>query len=218
MHMLIFLITIAFTLFCNTLLYFFGYMELIGVGSVWMHLVKILAYAWPVLLFLLFQRKKITDAFPWLFSWFRARRVYVLWLLYWVFLLFYTTTHWGQSWYEDFLSYGFFYVLITNSLVEEWVYRWYFLSLLSSSYGFRKANILQSLGFASLHIPFYLYKLSGIYSISLAWFQVHWSLAVLFGMIQLALMGFILWYICKKTHSLWPAIILHSIHNTILMF
>lgn len=219
----VFIIVIWFTIIGNYRLYFSGtdfWFE--GNSKIltetFLNLRKIIIYAGPLLLYLLvFQKKKFSDAFPWFFRWFKSKWVYIIWIAWWT-IIFVRKQYAIDAWYEDLFVYGVFFVLITNSIVEEWVYRGYLLDLFNTKYAFWKANIIQGLGFAAVHIPFYILKIGTMKQIVVQGLEINHYFALIIGLGNLFIMAFLLWMITKKTKSLWPAIVLHSLHNGVLVF
>lgn len=97
------------------------------------------------------------------------------------------------------------YVLLINSTIEEYVFRWLLFSSLQKGFPTLQANVIQAMFFWLIHIPFYC-------SIWKSWFSLLW---------------WICWVIClwlrrgwvkRDTWSLFYPILLHSIWNGILLF
>lgn len=126
-----------------------------------------------------------------------------------LFLVLLITGKWmsqGYSWMNPHLALmPYIYVLVVNSLIEEYVFRWVVFTQLQKTYALHKANILQAISFWIIHIPFYMYMWR-------SWL----SLIVWIG-------GIIcLWlrrgYVKKQTWSLFYPALLHSIRNGVLIF
>lgn len=97
------------------------------------------------------------------------------------------------------------YVLITNSVIEEYVFRGILLSKFSKSYSFRTANILQSCCFGLIHLPFYMRMWKTWISLTFAlwWVSILWLRR---------------WYVKKQTNGLFSPVLLHSVRNGVLIF
>ena len=101
------------------------------------------------------------------------------------------------------LTYG--YVLIINSIIEEYVFRWILLSKFSKSFSFWTATIMQACCFGLVHLPFYVRMgRSGISLIVALWW--------------VTLLWLRRWYVKKQTKWLFYPIVLHSIWNGVLIF
>ncbi len=101
------------------------------------------------------------------------------------------------------LTYG--YVLIINSMIEEYVFRGILLSKFSKSFSFQTATIMQACCFGLVHLPFYVRMgRSGISLIIALWWVT------------------LLWlrrgYVKKQTNWLFYPSLLHSIWNGVLLF
>lgn len=105
-------------------------------------------------------------------------------------------------------SLTYFYIVnsvIAAPFIEEFVFRGFIFSKLLEKFSFIKANMLQSLLFACIHLPYY-YEL-GKFS----------HLPLLVGnLIYLAFFAFISGYLTKSTKSLYPSILLHAINNLLV--
>lgn len=187
-------------------------------------LYKLIFQAWPMLLFLLYIEKKSLYHFFWrLFSstvWIRQRWIYVIFILW----------GWGLILYKSTLPefsthFTFFAILVVNSVVEESVFRWYIQTNLISLFGQWRWIWFQSLLFALVHIPFYyvqytqwVYSTRGAWLASLLWISHTWSVVVLLPLVFVFAYWIVWWWMTYTSKSLWPAIILHSIHNGVLLF
>lgn len=199
---LIFLITII--LFGNALWYFYGGYNFRSHQSYWMRELlsssyKIVVYLLPALLLLWSLRKQSRKIhrhdFWWPFT-----------ILFTIFLLIaktqFTQYH-SQSPTATLLTYG--YVLIINSMVEEYVFRWILLSKFSQSFSFRTANILQAWCFGLVHLPFYV-------RMGRSW------ISLIIGLWWVTLLWFRRWYVKKETKWLFYPALLHSVWNGVLIF
>lgn len=101
------------------------------------------------------------------------------------------------------LTYG--YVLIINSMIEEYVFRGILLSKFSKSFSFQTATIMQACCFGLVHLPFYVRMgRSGIsLIIALWWVTLLWLRR---------------WYVKKQTKWLFYPALLHSVRNGVLIF
>lgn len=97
------------------------------------------------------------------------------------------------------------YVLIINSVIEEYVFRWLLFSSLQKDFSSLKANLIQTVLFWIVHLPFYI-------SMGRSWFSLVW--AILWVMCLWFWRG----YIKKDTWSLFYPVLFHSIWNGILVF
>lgn len=181
---------------------------------------KVLVYIWPVVAcvgicgntFIFSQIKN-------LFKWFTQKWVYGIWIGYWLFLLM------TQSGFNSPVTCGIFYILIVNSLVEEVVFRGYLQSKPLQKYWIKLSIVLQSLLFAVVHIPLYYYHYSQwLYDtlnttvwafLSIKWI---WVFIIILLLIKPFWLWIIWWVLTHKTQSLRPSIVMHSIHNWILLF
>jgi uncharacterized protein len=85
-------------------------------------------------------------------------------------------------------------------VAEEIVFRGFILRKLGERYRFRTANLITALLFAAIHWPNWVY-VSGF----------HRRLILMTATI--AVFGYFLGYLVKKTDSLWPAIATHTVNN-----
>ena len=103
--------------------------------------------------------------------------------------------------------YTYIFVLIVNSIVEEYVFRWMIVEYCRVLWWDEIQSVLiSSVLFALAHIPMYIlfFHRSGILLIgSLLW---------------IFFFGLAMSYIKKRTDSLLSPIVFHSIHNGILIF
>lgn len=160
-------------------------------------LYKIIVYALPVYLFLSYQ----TAYQQWFCnrSWTKQRRVYALWLANATMIVVskYFFPHWVGA---EELLFGYVYVFLVNSIVEEIVFRWWIQERLITRYGPIRGIVSQAILFTIVHIPLYWYVGSPL-----------WLLGVLIGWVVFGSMA-------HHNKSLIPAIILHSIHNGLRLF
>jgi len=101
------------------------------------------------------------------------------------------------------LTYG--YVLIVNSVVEEYVFRWLLYTHLRKSLLNLQANMVQACWFWIIHLPFFI-------STWMSWFNLIWWILWVMGL------WFRRGYVKKETWSLFYPILLHSIWNGVLLF
>jgi membrane protease YdiL (CAAX protease family) len=181
---------------------------------------KLTVYVWPMMIGIyLWNQKKLFKQLVGKFRWFTQYWVYVLWILYAIVMLVlkqYVDAHEA--------IYGIFYVLVVNSLIEEVVFRGYIQSLLTQNYGKFKWIVWQAVLFGLVHLPFYYSQytvwLYNQMNEMIWWFlpiQGLGPLIIVFTLGTPMLLWLIRWVLTNKTNSLWPAIILHSIHNWILL-
>jgi len=217
--MFIILITIIVILGRNSFEYFtwlhdFFWDKSYFIKELFSSLKKIVFYSGPIVIYILSKRKSY-----WLFDWvdnrFASKRVYgtrVLWpvgLIWWklIFPQYYPSLETSRK--------LFFYVLVVNSIVEESVFRWFIMAQLESFYSKIKANVVQAFLFAIIHTPFYI---SAIIKSQNPQIWLWFILTMCIMLLDVFVLWLIRWYIKQRTQSLRPTIILHSIHNWVLLF
>ncbi len=223
------LIITLLILLANTVFFFLGGQELLMEQSYWIReilsgMYKIVAYLLPVIICIFFREKR--DLKQFFFTslwWFTQKWVYLLCVI-WFFLLFFMKKIWGDT---HIVVHSFLYVLVVNSFVEEVVFRGYIQQTLVNIYWSMKWVIWQALLFGLVHIPFYYTKYQAwlyeqietiVFSALPFYFDWMWLLVVLFAIASPILLWLIRWWVTEKTGSLRPAILLHSIHNGVLLF
>jgi membrane protease YdiL (CAAX protease family) len=100
---------------------------------------------------------------------------------------------------------GWLVLLLTNIVSpasEEILFRGFILNKLMGSTSFWKANLITSLLFAAIHIPFWSYARG-----------LNWGVAYDLGVVMV--LSIILGYLFKKFNSLIPPILAHMINNMI---
>lgn len=200
---LIFLITLI--LFGNALWYFYGGHTFRSLQSYWIRELfssgyKIIVYLIPALILFWSFRKQ---------SW-KIHRHNFWWpftLLFTIILLVaktqFSSQISSQSHTATLYTYG--YVLIINSMIEEYVFRGILFTKFSKSFSFLTANIIQACCFGLVHLPFYVRMgRSGISLIVALWWVTFLWLRR--------------WYVKKQTKWLFYPIVLHSIWNGVLIF
>ena len=148
-------------------------------------------------------------------AWPRSLNWSFLYICWWVWTYIITT--------NNALDHAFIpliYILVTNSVVEELVFRWYIQKNLTHIYGMRDGIIWQAILFGLVHIPYYfihyqegLYSSIDIYISQLLHITTLWPSILLLSLWTPVGLGLIWWYLSHRSWSLWPAIICHSIHN-----
>lgn len=113
--------------------------------------------------------------------------------------------HWYTGLNPNVTLLTFIYVLVVNSVVEEWVFRWVVFTALQKKLTPLQANMVQSILFWIVHLPFYS-------SMGRSWF----SLLLWIGWVMC--LWFRRWYVKKDTWSLFYPILYHSIWNGVLIF
>jgi membrane protease YdiL (CAAX protease family) len=109
------------------------------------------------------------------------------------------------TWNSIALPLTYFYVIIVNSFVEEFTFRWVFLTAFRKHYTSTYSILLQAWLFALIHIPLYLY-MSGL--------GVNFFLSLM----MLFCIGWFLGYVQNKTDSLIYPILFHTLWNSIILF
>lgn len=89
------------------------------------------------------------------------------------------------------------YFLVVG-ITEEFVFRGYFLNALLQRTTLTKANTIQAIAFAAMHIPRYLTTIPPMSP--LVWLS---------NLVSVALLGALFGWLYAKSHSLWPGIIVH---------
>lgn len=213
------LITITFILARNSFEYFtwlhdFFWDKSYFIKELFSSLKKIVFYSGPIIIYILSKRESY-----WLFDWinrrFTNKRVYGIWGLWLA----------GLIWSKIFLPQYypsletsrnlFFYILVVNSIVEEGVFRWFIMAKLEQFYSKIKANIVQAFLFAIIHSPFYISIITKSQNPQM-WFWFMLTLCIM--LLDVFVLALIRWYIKQKTQSLRPTIVLHSIHNWVVLF
>lgn len=200
--LLIFLVTII--TFWNTLWYFHGGQLFRSEQSYRMRellssVYKVIVYLFPTLILFRSTRKQSRRIF-----WDRKR-----WPLTLIFLVVFLAGKQISSSYQSFNPHvtllTYWYVLFSNSIIEEWVFRWIIFDTLRTYSSFLITNSIQAICFGLVHIPLYI------------WMWRSW----------LSLLGAIggvicLWFrrgrVKKDTKGLFYPTVLHSIWNGVLIF
>lgn len=144
------------------------------------------------------QRLTLRAAEQWRPAW-RFGAGYLVWGLVVVYLLGeFWLAHHGLVVKSNFIpQYWGRYFLIVG-VTEEALFRGYFLNALLQKFSLGKANVLQALAFASLHIPRYL---TTVPAMSLgAW---------LTNLVSVFLLGLLFGWLYARSRSLWPGIATH---------
>lgn len=89
-------------------------------------------------------------------------------------------------------------------VVEEILFRGYFLQEIKERFSFWKANLLVSLLFVSIHFPIWYVNADEIAHNAVAWSQL---IAFIFGFSLLQ------GWLFRKSGSLWPCIMMHMMNN-----
>jgi membrane protease YdiL (CAAX protease family) len=148
----------------------------------------------------------------------RHPRIYVLIAIWWVGLWYFTREI--EIWVAH---HWIFYVLVINSLVEEWVFRGYIQTILTQTLGAVQWICIQAFLFASVHAPFYYvmyqqwrYEAINIQLWAILPFEI-WGRIVL----PMLMIPLVLWLmrgvVTQQTKSLRPAIVWHSVHNWVAL-
>ena len=98
---------------------------------------------------------------------------------------------------------GFLDVVLITGIIEEIVFRGFVLNYLRNIYSFRTANIASSLLFMIAHIPYFI--VFGYFSLPI--------LKIMYKFVRVFAFGLLWGFFLKKTNSLWPCIIHHSVNN-----
>ncbi len=98
-------------------------------------------------------------------------------------------------------------VILTVGIVEEIVFRGLVLQNLNSVFDAKTSNIISSILFVLAHIPYWYFGNQLTLPLSSIVFDVFFIF--FFGLVS----GFVL----KKTNSLWPCIIHHSVNNALVL-
>lgn len=107
-------------------------------------------------------------------------------------------THHGLRVSHSFIpEYWGRYFLVVG-VTEEFVFRGYFLNALLKRATFARANTIQALAFAAMHIPRYLTTIPPMSP--LVWIS---------NLVSVAILGAIFGWLYAKSHSLWPGIVVH---------
>ena len=94
--------------------------------------------------------------------------------------------------------------VVVAGVVEEVLFRGYFLQKLKEWYSFWNANLLVSLLFVSIHFPIWYMNADKIAHGAIAWAQLG---AFIFGFSLLQ------GWLFQKASSLWPCIMMHMVNN-----
>ena len=89
-------------------------------------------------------------------------------------------------------------------IVEEILFRGYFLQKIKERFSFWKANLLVSLLFVSIHFPIWY-----VNAVKIAHNAVAWSQLIAFIFAFSLLQG----WLFRKSDSLWPCIMMHMMNN-----
>lgn len=140
----------------------------------------------------------IAPADQWRPNWsFRAG--YWIWLVVVLYLLaqFYLSHH-GLRFSRTFVPqyWGRYFMVV--GVTEEFMFRGYFLNALLKRVSFTRANTLQAIAFAAMHIPRYLTTVPTMSPT--AWIS---------NLVSVAVLGALFGWLYAKSKSLWPGIILH---------
>jgi membrane protease YdiL (CAAX protease family) len=92
--------------------------------------------------------------------------------------------------------------VITTPFIEEFVFRGFILDTLIEKTSFQKANLLQAILFACIHLPYY-YGLGKFNNIGL----------LIGSLVYLSLFAYVSGYLAKTTTSLYPSVLFHAINN-----
>ncbi|WP_143461974.1 CPBP family intramembrane glutamic endopeptidase [Levilactobacillus enshiensis] len=124
---------------------------------------------------------------------------YLVWLVIILYLgLQFWLLHHGLRVNRTFIPQYWGRYFLVVGIAEEFVTRGYFLNALLKKTSFTTANVIQALGFASMHIPRYLTTVPTM-SVG-AWLS---NLASVF------VLGLLFGWLYKTSRSLWPGIIVH---------
>jgi membrane protease YdiL (CAAX protease family) len=92
-----------------------------------------------------------------------------------------------------------------SPIFEETMFRGFVLPHLSSRMGFWKANALQALFFTAMHWP--------------NWITVNgWQFKLLGMSLSVLLIGLLLGWLSRRTHSIWPPVAVHILNNFLVGF
>jgi membrane protease YdiL (CAAX protease family) len=92
---------------------------------------------------------------------------------------------------------------LSTAFNEEFLFRGFVLTELARTFGFWRGNLFCSLLFTMIHWPYWVWS-KGIHTV----FSMDSGAIFLFSLV--------LGYLVKKTESLWPAIIVHTLNNFIV--
>lgn len=90
--------------------------------------------------------------------------------------------------------------VLLAGITEEIVFRGFIFKKLSEKLGYWSSNTLQSILFASIHIPI--------------WISNNQDITILF--LYVFSFGLAMGYFAKKSKSLWTLVIIHSLHNLLI--
>lgn len=98
-----------------------------------------------------------------------------------------------------------FLAVFISPFTEEILFRGFVLSKLQESQNFWSANILQSILFAAVHLPLWIW-LNGL------------SISLLVMSMTVFILGLLLGWITSRTNSIWTAIFVHIMNNFLVAF
>ncbi|MBI5352231.1 MAG: CPBP family intramembrane metalloprotease [Chloroflexi bacterium] len=92
-----------------------------------------------------------------------------------------------------------------SPIIEELLFRGFVLWKLNQRFSFGTANIIQALLFTSIHWPFWIWTKG---------FQP----ALLITSLSLTIIALFLGWVCKRTNSIWPPVLVHIVNNFLAGF
>lgn len=95
--------------------------------------------------------------------------------------------------------------VLATPFIEEFVFRGFILDGLMRIYSFHRANLIQAILFALIHLPYF-------YAIG----QFDHPTAMLAHLASIAVLGLVCGYLAKRTQSLLPAVVLHATNNLLV--